>query len=113
MGKMHDLGETYGKMEAIPEPSAEGKKEKKHYPHHYYTTEQMPEMSGKKVGDKVKLVFEGVITGMSMNDHGKGEKTEYTVEMRKGSCEDMGESETGPIDKTKKIAKMFDEEDEE
>ncbi len=74
---MQDLGH---KSEAPTETA----KQEIYYPSMTFTTEEIPALEGKKVGDKVKLFMIGEIKGLREND----EEMSYDIEFHK--CELSG-----------------------
>ena len=101
---MYDLGEKWGTTENYAEKVS--KKEEKHYPHEIFSVKMMPELSGKKVGDKVKLVFMAEIVSITKRQNDREDKEEYIVELKKGTCQSY-EEDVSFFEKKKRIANMF------
>lgn len=109
--KMFDMSEKSGIGCCVEESH---KSKKKYYPHEYYSTEQMPSLEGCQMGDKVKLVFEGEITGVEERQNDEGTKINYTIEIKKGGVEAIdSEDNTSPLNKAKKISQTFKSEEKE
>lgn len=101
MNQMSDLGESYPSSPcgcSDCEKREEGKEQKKHYPRESFTTEQMPDLKGLSVGDKVKVVLEAEVCSVSQGDEyaiGPDEdgdvKTRVSIKMLRGSASVMSE----------------------
>ena len=78
---MNDLGH---KLEA---PTDVGKE--KYYPSLSFTTEEIPELKGKKIGDKIKFDMVGEIKGLREND----KEISYDVEFHKCDMQKMSKDE--------------------
>lgn len=63
--------------------------QEKYYPSLTFTTEEIPELKGKNVGDKVNLQVIGVIKGLREND----KEMSYDVEFKKCSMKKMSVEE--------------------
>ncbi|HCJ67202.1 MAG TPA: hypothetical protein DHV62_07755 [Elusimicrobia bacterium] len=98
--EMHDMGESAGNE--IPQTEGEGKKEK-YYPSVSLTTEQLPELGSKEIGNEVSLHIMGKIRGIRKDK----EKTSYDIELRE--CGMMG----GEIPDEDEYKKMSREEQDE
>ena len=85
MDKMNDMGEEREEIqEAVPEGHT---KKEKYYPTMSVSSEQMPEMKGKKFGDKVSFHIMGEVTGVHEDYHNK-EEVSYEIEIKQ--CGMMG-----------------------
>lgn len=120
MNAMNDLGESYPSNPCgcdDCQKREEGKEDKKHYPRESFTTEQMPELKGLTVGDKVRVVFEAEVCSVSQGDEygiapggDDGEtKTRVSLKMLRGSAtKSSAESSVETVaDEKKKKAKDF------
>lgn len=114
---MNDLGESYPSNPCgcgDCEDREKGKETKKHYPRESFTTEQMPELKGLTVGDKVKIVIECEVCSVSQGDEygalgedEDGVKTRVSLKMIRGSAGKMAGETTTVAEETKKKEKDF------
>jgi len=120
MDTMNDLGESYPSNPCgcdDCQKREDGKEEKKHYPRESFTTEQMPELKGLTVGDKVKIVIEAEVCSVSQGDEyammpgeDDGEvKTRISLKMLRGGATKMsgGDKPMTMADEKKQKVKDF------
>ena len=97
---LRDVGNEIGNG-----PSEVSKDEKKKwYPSESFTTKQIPELKGLKVGSKVTLIVEALVKGFSLNDDGKEQKDNYQLEFQRVGIEEgepKGETKTDKGSKEK------------
>lgn len=97
---MNDLGQTYNKgMDAMPM-----KMDEPHYPCMTFDIEQIPELSGKKVGDKITICFEAEVIKCRTVVEPDEKEEEYTIQFNKGMVETN--EKVKPSDKV--LSKMKD-----
>jgi hypothetical protein len=103
--KMYDAGEMMSKSFDGPVTAKEGK-DRKYYPHLDMDSNQFPEISKMKVGEKCMLMIEVKPTRYSINEReGQEAKSSMCFEvMRVGMAEDQ---EAG-MEKEEKMDKMVD-----
>jgi len=79
--KMHDVGEKPKKYEgSVPCCSDRNI----YYPSLYLNVEQVPELSGKDVGDEVTFLVKGKIRSHSLNENVKsGKKETFDLDIKK------------------------------
>lgn len=127
--KMTDLGETYPRLGHACASDCncddKEKKEKKRFPRESFTTEQLPSLAGKNVGDKVTLIIEAEVCQVSkgedyFEDESEKVKTRVTLKMLSGTTKDSGSEPSTAMEAKDKASKDFnsyigadDEDDEE
>lgn len=98
--KMTDLGKApMESPSAVPEKGNTAQQQKD-YPRQEFTTDQMPDLKGAKVGDKVTMTIEGEVCAVEQrenyeNDNGQNPeaKIRVTVKMLQGMAKVSGGSE--------------------
>jgi hypothetical protein len=107
--KMYDAGESFGKTEmAIESPG--NSKDKKYYPHLDMDSNQFPDISKLKVGQKCMLMIEVKPTRYSINEKegDKNPKSSMCFEvLRVGMADEQNESSEKKVDKM--MEKMYPE----
>jgi len=73
--EMRSMADNEEKMTGLPS------KKEKYYPTVRMMEDQMPELKGKKTGDKCMVMMEMMVKGTRLVNAGKA--TEYEMEMRK------------------------------
>lgn len=75
--KMYDTGKKPGPIETVKADENTIK------PTLYLENEQLPDLKGKEVGDKITLIAEGKITSHSMNDDTDKKRETYNIKIDK------------------------------
>lgn len=72
-----------------PEEPQKVEKQEKYYPSLSFSTEEIPDLKGREVGDKVELHIAGEVKGMREND----KETSYDIEFQKCTMKKMSKEE--------------------
>ena len=75
--KMHDMGKMENRGGEI---SSNKSKKEKHYPSFSISSEQMPELKGKKYGDSIEMHIKGEVEGMH-EDYDNKKEAEYRIKI--------------------------------